>query len=152
MESKNYKKLTFMMGISFLIMYLVMYLNLASLDHFYFNINRLYMAALMVTPMALVMLMFMTGMYKNKKFNTVIVFSAVGLFLIVLFMERSQALVQDREFMRSMIPHHSSAILVSENADLTDPEVRKLAAQIIRSQKEEIAQMKAILERMEKEK
>ena len=95
METKNYKKLTFMMGISFLIMYLVMYLNLASLDHFYFNINRLYMAALMVTPMALVMLMFMTGMYKNKKFNTVIVFSAVGLFLIVLFMERSQALVQE---------------------------------------------------------
>ena len=140
-----------MMGISFLIMYFVMYLNLASFDHFFFNVNRFYMAALMVAPMALVMLVFMSGMYKNKKLNWIISVGAVSLFLVVLFLERSQALVKDREFMRSMIPHHSSAILVSENADLSDPEVKELAEQIIQSQKEEIAQMKAILERMEQE-
>ena len=152
MVATNYKKMIFMLLISFLVMYFVMYLNLASFEHFYFNINRAYMAALMVAPMALVMLIFMAGMYKNKKLNSFIALGAVSLFLVVLFLERSQTLVKDQEFMRSMIPHHSSAILVSENADLTDPEVKELAAQIIRSQKEEIAQMKAILERMEKEK
>lgn len=109
------------------------------------------MAALMVAPMGLIMLAFMRGMYKNKKLNLTIFFSSIALFSGVLFMERSQTLVQDKEFMRSMIPHHSSAILVSENADLKDPEVKELAEQIIRSQKEEIAQMKEILERMEKE-
>ena len=109
------------------------------------------MAALMVAPMGLIMLAFMAGMYKNKKSNTAIVIGSSLLFVGALVMERSQSFVQDEEFMRSMIPHHSSAILVSENADLSDPEVKELAEQIIQSQKEEIAQMKEILERMEKE-
>jgi uncharacterized protein (DUF305 family) len=48
-----------------------------------------------------------------------------------------------------MIPHHSSAILTSENASLHDSEVQKLAKEIIKTQKDEIEKMKAILERME---
>ena len=151
MESTSYKKFFLMMGLSFLVMYFVMYLNISSFNHFYFNINRAYMAALMVAPMGLIMLAFMAGMYKNKKSNTAIVIGSSLLFVGALVMERSQSFVQDEEFMRSMIPHHSSAILVSENADLSDPEVKELAEQIIQSQKEEIAQMKEILERMEKE-
>lgn len=152
MESNNYKKFFLMLGLSFLVMYFVMYLNISRFDHFYFNINRAYMAALMVAPMGLIMLAFMAGMYKNGKLNTAIVIGSSLLFVGALVMERSQSFVQDEEFMRSMIPHHSSAILVSENADLSDPEVKELAEQIIQSQKEEIAQMKEILERMEKKK
>lgn len=49
-----------------------------------------------------------------------------------------------------MIPHHSSAILVSKNANLKDPEVIKLSEGIIALQKKEIADMKAVLTRMEK--
>ena len=100
----------------------------------------------------MIMLTFMRGMYTDKKLNLVIAAGSILLFFGVLFLERSQTPVGDKAFMRSMIPHHSSAILVSENADLSDPEVKKLAEQIIKSQKEEIAQMKAILERMENEK
>ena len=150
MGSAVYKKFFLMLGLSFLVMYFVMYLNLASPGHFYLNINRAYMAILMVAPMALIMLAFMRGMYKNRKLNLAIITGSILLFLGVLLLERSQTPVQDEAFMRSMIPHHSSAILVSENADLSDPEVKKLAEQIIRSQKEEIAQMKEILKRMEK--
>ena len=150
MGSAVYKKFFLMLGLSFLVMYFVMYLNLASPSHFYLNINRAYMAILMVAPMALIMLAFMRGMYKNRKLNLAIITGSILLFLGVLLLERSQTPVQDEAFMRSMIPHHSSAILVSENADLSDPEVKKLAEQIIRSQKEEIAQMKEILKRMEK--
>lgn len=151
MESNGYKKFFLMLGLSFLVMYFVMYLNISSFNHFYSNINRAYMAALMVAPMSLIMLAFMAGMYKNRKLNTAIVIGSSLLFVGALVMERSQTFVQDEEFMRSMIPHHSSAILVSENADLSDPEVKELAEQIIRAQKEEIAQMKKILERMKKE-
>ncbi|MBR0572521.1 DUF305 domain-containing protein [Microvirga sp. STS03] len=139
-----------MLSVSFVIMYGVMFLNAAQFDHVYLNLNRLYMALLMVGPMALVMLGFMTSMYKDKKLNAII----VGVSLIVIagafVMLRNQTFVDDEHFMRSMIPHHSSAILVSSAADLQDPEVQKLAREIIESQKKEIAEMKAILNRMNK--
>ncbi|MBJ6120090.1 DUF305 domain-containing protein [Pontibacter sp. BT310] len=150
MEKGNYKKFLLMLSVSFVIMYGVMFLNAAQFDHVYLNLNRLYMALLMVGPMALVMLGFMTSMYKDKKLNAII----VGVSLIVIagafVMLRNQTFVDDEHFMRSMIPHHSSAILVSSAADLQDPEVQKLAREIIESQKKEIAEMKAILNRMNK--
>ncbi len=34
-----------------------------------------------------------------------------------------QAGIGDKEFLRSMIPHHSGAILMCEQATLTDPEM-----------------------------
>jgi uncharacterized protein (DUF305 family) len=40
--------------------------------------------------------------------------------------------------------------MVSKHADLKDPEVKKLSEQIIKSQEEEIAQMEAIINRMNK--
>ncbi|PVY42206.1 hypothetical protein C8E01_10372 [Pontibacter virosus] len=141
-------KFFLMLGVSFVIMYGVMFLNADKFDHVYLNMNRLYMALLMVAPMALVMLGFMTSMYKNKKLNTII----VGVSLVVLvgafLLLRNQTLVDDKQFLRSMIPHHSSAILVSQEANISDPEVKKLTEQIIESQEKEIAEMKAILERM----
>lgn len=64
---------------------------------------------------------------------------------MALTMLRNQALVGDDEFINSMIPHHSSAILVSEEARITDLELKKLAEEIIKTQKEEIAEMERIL-------
>ncbi len=149
MEKGNYKKFLLMLGVSFVIMYGVMYLNADKFDHVYLNLNRLYMALLMVSPMALVMLGFMSGMYRDKKLNSVIVITSLVVFGGTLFMLRKQALVDDKQFLKSMIPHHSSAILVSQEATITDPEVKKLTEQIIQSQEKEIAEMKAILKRME---
>ncbi|MBB6609719.1 DUF305 domain-containing protein [Pontibacter sp. Tf4] len=149
MEKGNYKKFLLMLGVSFVIMYGVMYLNADKFDHVYLNLNRLYMALLMVSPMALVMLGFMSGMYKNKQLNIIIVVVSIVVFAGTLFMLRKQALVDDEQFLKSMIPHHSSAILVSQEASIKDPEVKKLTEQIIESQEKEIAEMKAILKRME---
>ncbi len=137
-----------MLGVSFVIMYGVMYLNADKFDHVYLNLNRLYMALLMVAPMALVMLGFMSSMYKDKKLNSIIVAVGVVAFAGSLFMLRKQALVDDKQFLKSMIPHHSSAILVSQEANIKDPEVKRLTEQIIESQEKEIAEMKAILTRM----
>ena len=51
--------------------------------------------------------------------------------------------------MKAMIPHHSIAIMTSERAEITDPRVRKLADQIIESQRRESADMKALVAELE---
>lgn len=151
MKTGNYKKFAFMLLASFIVMFFVMYSMIANFSHFYFSANKFYMTFLMISPMALIMLAFMANMYKNKKINTGIVILCGVVFVVFYAFIRNQTFIDDEGYMKSMIPHHSAAILVSEKADLDDPEVKELAEQIIQSQREEIAQMKSILERMENE-
>lgn len=151
MGKNNYSKFFLMLAVSFVIMHLTMYLNTEKLDHVYLSSNRLYMTTLMITVMAIVMLLFMRSMYQNAQMNTIIIVSSLALFSAALFGVRNQVFINDKRFMQSMIPHHSIAILVSKNADLKDPEVKKLAQGIIEAQEREIAQMKQILARMDKE-
>ncbi len=47
-----------------------------------------------------------------------------------------------------MIPHHSGAILMCEEATLADPEIRQLCGEIIQAQKDKIAEMKRIMDRL----
>lgn len=149
MENNNYKQLFISLTASFFIMYAVMYLNVDQADHIYLNTTRLYMALLMVSPMALVMLIFMRKMYKDKKMNLIVISASIVVFIASLTLLRTQTPIADKQYMKAMIPHHSSAILTSQEANIKDPEVKKLAEEIIKAQKEEIAQMKAILDRME---
>ena len=48
-----------------------------------------------------------------------------------------------------MIPHHSIAILTSDRANLTDPEVKELAKKILEAQEAEIDEMKELIEKLE---
>lgn len=150
MQGMSYKKFSLMMLISFIIMYGVMFLNVDEANHIYISTTRTYMALLMVSPMAIVMLLMMGKMYPNKKLNTGIMLGAAVLFALVLTGLRTQTPIGDVQYMKAMIPHHSSAIMVSKNANLKDPEVIKLSEGIITSQEKEIAEMKAILARMGK--
>lgn len=100
--------------------------------------------------MAIVMMMMMGKMYPDKKINTSIIIGSIVLFAVILTALRTQTPISDVQYMKAMIPHHSSAIMVSKHADIKDPEVKKLSEQIIKSQEEEIAQMEAILKRMGK--
>ena len=134
-----------MIGTSSVLMYVAMYLNTYSLDHIFFSEMRLYMNLIMIAIMAVVMLWFMRHMYTDRKTNAYIVSGSIALFVVALFLVRSQALVDQVDYMEAMIPHHSIAILTSERADITDPRVRKLADEIIEAQEREIAEMKMLI-------
>lgn len=150
MPKNNYTKFFFMLGLSFIAMYLTMYLNTYELDHVYFSLTRFYMACLGIAAMAVIMLSFMLNMYKNKKKNLAIYAGSFLLFVSALVLVRAQSpIVGDVLWMKAMIPHHSIAILTSERADIQDPEVRKLAKGIIEAQKKEILQMKEMINRLE---
>lgn len=148
MDNSHYKNFLLMLAISFIIMYVVMFLNVDEFSHIYLSYTRTYMALLMVSPMALVMLLLMPKMYTNRKLNSIITISSIAVFVFALTALRSQAFISDTQYMKAMIPHHSSAILTSKNANIKDAEVRKLSDSIIKSQEEEITQMKLIIDRM----
>lgn len=148
MNSMSYKKFVVMMIVSFLIMYIVMFLNMDRIDHYHTSVTRIYMAILMVAPMAVVMIAMMGKMYPDKKTNTGIIVAGIIAFIAALTALRTQTPVSDVQYMKAMIPHHSSAIMTSKHANINDPEVRKLADSIIASQEREIEQMETILKRM----
>jgi len=143
---QSYKTFFIMIGTSAVLMYLAMYLNTYSWNHVFFSEMRLYMNLLMTTIMAVVMLWFMRHMYTDTRTNQYIVGGSVALFVIALFLVRTQVLVDDVDYMEAMIPHHSIAILASERAQISDPRVRALADEIIAAQKREIAEMKRLIE------
>jgi cell division protein FtsW (lipid II flippase) len=149
----QYTKFFLMLGASFIAMYITMYLNTYELDHVYFSLTRFYMVCLGIATMAVIMLLFMLNMYKNKMKNIAILLGSLVLFLGALGLVREQkSTVGDVLWMRAMIPHHSIAILTSERADIKDPEVKELANAIIEAQRKEISEMKAMIERLESEK
>ncbi len=147
-EFSDYRKLLLILCLSFIIMYSVMFLNVNELSDIYLSLSRTYMALLMITPMAILMVVLMPKMYLHKKLNLGIFISAGVLFVFALTALRSQAFISDSQYMKAMIPHHSSAILTSENANIKEPAVRQLSDSIISAQKEEITLMKVMLKNL----
>lgn len=150
-NKNNYFKFGLMMLTSFIMMYGIMFLNIFQLDHLFLSTTRTYMTLLMVAPMAISMLLFMWNMYENKKANLAIIGVAIVVFGLSLYGLRTQTPINDIQWMKAMIPHHSSAILTSSNANIKDSEVKKLAEEIIKAQEREIAEMKAMIERLDED-
>ncbi|MEP6957015.1 MAG: DUF305 domain-containing protein [Chthoniobacterales bacterium] len=148
-QNNPYPKFIAMIVTSTVVMFGLMYLNTYALDHVFFSETRTYMAIYMGATMAIIMLAFMLGMYKNGKANLAIFASSALIFAVALWLVRSQATVEDVSWMKAMIPHHSIAILTSERAKITDPRVRKLADGIIEAQRREIGEMKALIKDLE---
>lgn len=148
MKSK-YTKFLLMLICSAISMYITMYFNTYQLDHVFFSWTRMYMTFIGIGGMSIIMFLFMQHMYKNKSKNIIIVLGSLFLMAVSTFMVRNQIPVNDIKWMKAMIPHHSIAILTSNNADLKDPEVKKLAEEIIKAQEKEIKQMKAMIKRLE---
>lgn len=141
MERKQYLRFGAMIATSTVVMFLLTYTNTYAWDHVRWSEERVYMALLMGGAMGVVMLGWMWGMHKNVKINVGILAGAFALMAVALWLSRSQQFVDDREYMKGMIPHHSIAILTSEHADIDDVRVCELANSIIKAQREEIAEM-----------
>jgi uncharacterized protein (DUF305 family) len=134
--------------ISGVIMYLVMFVMIDSLSSFYNNLNMFYMTLMMVAPMVVLMILAMQHMFPSKAANLALLALSFVAFFGSFALIRTQTTIGDTAFLRSMIPHHSGAILMCQEASLSRPEIVKLCGEIIKSQREEIDQMKAILARL----
>ena len=145
----NYVRFMLMVGTATVIMFLLMYANTYTADHMFWSETRFWMAFVMGAMMIVVMLLFMWSMYENKTKNYVILGVAAIVFALALWLVRSQQTVDDVEYMKAMIPHHSIAIMTSERAHIRDPRVRELAHDIIVAQRREIAEMKYLIEDIE---
>ena len=141
----SYWRFAAMIATSTVVMYGLMYLNTYVLEHVFWSETRAWMALVMGAAMAVIMLGYMLGMYKKRALNFAIFGASVAVFSLALWLVRSQATVDDTEYMKAMIPHHSIAIMTSKRAQISDTRVRKLADEIVESQEREIAEMKYLV-------
>jgi uncharacterized protein (DUF305 family) len=148
-EREHYKKLMVMVVLSFMSMYMLMYAMVNTFANVIPNINQFYMAGLMTVPMIFIEMALMGSMYMDKKLNTVIIGVSTILLIAFFVFIRQQSAVSDKQFLKSMIPHHASAILMCEKANLQDPEIKGLCQSIISGQQAEIDQMKAKLQEVD---
>jgi len=130
---------------SVVIMFFLMYQLVYSFDHVVFSVNRLIASLVMGCVMTLVMLGFMGSMYHGRGTKIAVVLVATIAAVALLAVNRSQSVIDDVRFMKSMIPHHSIAINNARKASITDPRVRRLADEIIASQVREIAEMDRLI-------
>lgn len=145
-----YGGLAMMVLLSFLSMYVLMYAMVDILDNVHHSFNQVYMAGLMTAPMAIIELVLMRSMYPSKKLNAMLLAAGVVALVVFWVLIRQQAAISDKQFLRSMIPHHAGAVLMCNEAPIVDPDVKLLCRGIIASQQAEIRQMKAKLRELDK--
>lgn len=149
MKHNHYLQLGVMAALSFFAMYGLMYAMTNTLDDVYMNVNQVYMAGLMTAPMVVIELLVMRAMYGNTKLNAIFMAVSVTTGIMFFLFIRQQTAVGDGQFLRSMIPHHSGAILMCREASLQNDELRELCQMIIEGQQQEIDQMNGILRRQQ---
>lgn len=149
MDYRPYKMLGLTVGVHFFIMFALTYVGVFRLNDIFINFNRFYMAMAMVAPMVILMLLFMSHMFMDKKVNAILYAISALIFIGAILGIRNQFLVGDTQFLKSMIPHHSIAVKTCAYANIQDAEIKELCEQIIESQEEEITQMKGILDRID---
>lgn len=145
----HYGRLVVMTLLSFIAMYVLMYAMVDRFANVFPNFNQFYMAGLMAAAMVAIELVVMGGMYPNRKVNIALIAASLAALAGFWILIRQQTAIGDRQFVKSMIPHHAGAILMCEQATLTDPELVRLCGDIVRGQQREIDQMKDILRRLE---
>ena len=131
-----------------IVMYVVMFSMIDGWGDFRNNLNMLYMAITMWAPMGIFMLATMPGMFPNRSANIALYVVFALLTAGSFWATRSQTLIDDRQFIDSMIPHHSGAILMCREAKLADSELKTLCDVIMAAQREEIDKMTSIRNRL----
>lgn len=145
MNESHYKKIIPMSILSFISMYFLMFAMVNSLDNIFIGVNQFYMAGLMTAPMIIIEFLVMSSMYTDRKKNRLIIVLSLIMFVGFFYAIRNQTIINDEEFLKSMIPHHAGAILMCNEAKISDSEIKKLCDNIISGQQKEIDFMKAKL-------
>lgn len=144
-HTNHYRRLLAMTGLSFVAMYVLMYAMVNRVDNALGNLNQIYMAGLMTSSMVVIELVLMGSMYDNKRRNAFILGGATVALIAFWIFTRQQIGISDKQFLRSMIPHHAGAILMCQRAPIQDPDIKRLCQSILSSQQSEIDQMKSKL-------
>ena len=147
-HGRPYVKFWINMVLGLIVMYVVMFSMIDGWPDFRNNLNMFYMAVTMWAPMGVFMLATMPGMFPDRRMNIVLYVAFILLTGLSFWATRTQTLIDDQQFIDSMIPHHSGAILMCREADLQDPELVALCSEIIEAQRREIDQMEAIGNRL----
>jgi uncharacterized protein (DUF305 family) len=141
----HYGRLALMVAASFVAMYALMYAMVDRLDNVFNNINQVYMAGLMASVMAPIELALMRSMYPDRRKNAIALAASLVALVAFWLMVRNQAAVGDRQFLRSMIPHHGAAVLMCNEAPVQNTRIIDLCRRILASQEAEIEEMKSYL-------
>jgi hypothetical protein len=139
-------KFAAMIATSTFLMFFLMYQLVYEADHLAFSVNRLIASLVMGAVMTVVMLAYMWSMYEGMGAKIGVLAGAILVGAALLYLNRSQTLIDDARFMKAMIPHHSIAVNNARKADIRDPRVRELADEIIASQVREIRTMQLLLD------
>ena len=85
--------------------------------------------------------------FSMGKFNKQIFIFGIGFAILFTILLRKQYLIDDKNWLRRMISHHSTALTTSHNIynQSNDERVKKLAKEIIITQEREIKLMKELL-------
>lgn len=150
MSKRHYGRLLLMVVLSFISMYVLMYAMVDKFANVYPNFNQFYMAGLMTAPMLIIELALMRAMYPNKKMNSLIMAAGVVALIVFWILIRQQTAITDKQFLKSMIPHHAGALLMCKKAPIQDVQIQELCRTIISGQQAEIDQMKTILSELQK--
>jgi len=145
----HWNRLLLMAGLHYIAMFILMYAMVDRFENIFVNLNQAYMAAIMTTPMLLIETWLMGSMYENKRALWAIVAGSVLVFAAAFIFIRQETAIGDKEFLRSMIPHHGAAILMCEQAPIEDAQIEDLCQRILSGQQAEIEEMKLILQRLE---
>ena len=144
-KEAHYSRLAPMVALSFVAMYALMYAMVDRFDNVFNNVNQVYMAGLMASAMVPIELALMSSMYPDRKKNVAALTASVVVLVACWLMIRNQAAVGDRQFLRSMIPHHAAAVLMCHEAPIQDARIVDLCRRIVASQQDEIDEMKSYL-------
>ena len=107
-------------------------------DDFRFSINDFYMVGLMTGWM-----FFFMGLFTLQFGKTM--FGLIGV-IIFFALIRTQTFVNEIQYLKGMIPHHSMAILMSKRLEKKPNSIQHLLDQIIQTQQKEIIIMKQYLQ------
>jgi uncharacterized protein (DUF305 family) len=132
-------------------MYILMYMMVDRFENVYASWNQFYMAGMMTAAMVLIEIFVMKEMYKDMRANAIIVGCGSVALILFIFFTRTQFAISEKDFLRSMISHHASALLMcQQNTHIQDPEIKTLCHSILTSQQSEITFMQEKLLRYDR--